>query len=200
MNLLRFAGVCALVVLVACGGGPNTPGTPSPSTTSGPPTSGTERITPSTSTTVLLLPNTIGGIYGGDIVLPPGSGTATLTFSLNRPTSVTALTELTPQPQLAYITITAQSPFTLAAMPGLNLAVPPSYMGIDMWLNYYDGTAWSSNELGWPSSTVGVMCFAAHGGPVSLQAGQSLYLGITGDNVLPTPITTSTPRPCPQSG
>lgn len=205
MSLRRFAGICASVLLVACGGGSNTPGTPppgtpSPSTSSGPPTSGTESITPFTSTTVALLPNTIGGIYGGDIVLPPGSGTATLTFSLNRPTSVTALTELTPQPQLAYLTITAQSSFTLAAMPGINLAVPPAYMGIDMLLNYYDGTAWSSNELGWPSSTVGVMCFAAYGGPVSLQPGQSLYLGINGDNVLPTPVASGTPPPCPQPG
>ena len=192
-------GVCALVLLVACGGGLNRPGTPSPNTSSGPPTSGSESIAPSNTTTIVLLPNTIGGIYGGDIVLPPGSGIATLTFSLNRPSSVAALTELTPQPQLAYITITAQSAFTLAAMPGLNLAVPSAYMGIDMWLNYYDGAAWSNKQLGWPSSSVGVMCFAARGGPVSLQPGQSLYFGINGDNVLPTPITTGTPAPCPQS-
>lgn len=199
MNLLRFAGVCALVLLAGCGGASNTPSTPTPSTSSGPQNSGSESITPSTSTTVVLLPNTIGGIYGGDIVLPPGNGTATLTFSLNRPSNVNALTELTPEPQVAYLTLTAQSAFTLSAMPGLNLAVPPSYMGIDMWLNYYDGAAWSANELGWPSSTVGVMCFAMRGGPISLQPGQSMYLGINGYNVLPTPIRSSTPPPCPQS-
>lgn len=198
MNLLRFAGLYALVVLAGCGGAPNTSAPPSPTSSNSPPISGTESVTASNSTTVVLLPNTIGGIYGGDIVLPPGSGTATLTFSLSHPTSVTALTELTPQPQVAYLALTAQTTFTLAAMPGLNLAVPPAYMGIDMWLNYYDGTAWSSDELGWPSGSVGVMCFAPRGASVSLQTGQSLFLGINGDNVLPTPIATVTPPPCPQ--
>jgi hypothetical protein len=187
-------------LLAACGGGgASPPPPPAPKSSIPPPTSGTENITPSASATTEPLPN-IGGVYGGQIVLPPGSGTAKLTFSLSAPSGVTALTELTPQPQIAYIAITAQSTFALAAVPGLNLTVPNGYMAIDMWLNYYSGTAWSTKELGWPSTTLGVsaMCFATHGGPVSLQQGQSLYFGINGDDVLPTPILTSTPPPCPQ--
>lgn len=203
MNLVRFAAVCALVVPVACGGVSNAPTMPMPTTSSGPSSSGSESITPAGTTTTAPLPS-IGGIYGGEIVLPPGSGAATLTFSLNTPPGVATLTELTPSPQVAYISITAQSGFTLAASPGLNLTVPTAYMGIDMWLNYYGSTAWSSNpqQLGWPSTVSGVsaMCFRAQGGAISLQQGQSLYLGINGDNVLPTPISTGTPPPCPQAG
>lgn len=199
MNLLRCAALCALVLPVACSGSSNTPAAPAPIISSDPLTSGTESITPSVSATTAPLPN-IDGIYAGQIVLPPGSGTATLTFSLNPPPGITALAEYTSTPQIAYITLTAQSAFTLAASPGLNLAVPNAYMGIDMWLNYYGSAAWSSRQLGWPSTTSGVsaMCFAAQGGPVSLQSGQSLYLGINGDNVIPTPIATGTPAPCPQ--
>lgn len=135
-------------------------------------------------------------------MLPPGSGTATLTFSFDTPPGIATLTELTPSPQVAYITITAQSAFALAAYPGLNLTVPTSYMGIDMWLNYYGNSGWSRSEGGWPSTTSGVsaMCFKSQGSSISLQQEQSLYLGINGDNVLPTPIGTGTPPPCPQSG
>jgi hypothetical protein len=171
-----------------------------PSTSSPPLTSATENITPAASTTLAPLPS-IGSTYGGQLVLPAGTGTAVLTFSLDPPAGVATLTELTQQPQVAYITITAQSAFTLASFPGVNLTVPTVYTAIDMWLNYYDGTDWSTNELGWPSTAAGVsvMCFATHGGPISLKQGESFYLGINGDDVLPTPITTGTPPPCPQS-
>jgi hypothetical protein len=73
-----------------------------------------------------------------------------------------------------------------------------------MWLNYYGTSGWSSNpqQLGWPSTTSGVstMCFKSQGSAIALAQGQSLYLGINGDNVLPTPIATGTPPPCPQAG
>lgn len=202
MNLLRFAAVCALVVPVACGGGSNSRTTPMPTVSTSPPTSMTESITPGAASTTAPLPS-IGGTYGGSIVLPPGSGNATLTFSFDTPPGIAILTELTPSPQVAYITITAQSAFTLAAYPGLNLTVPTPYMGIDMWLNYYGSSGWSSNpqQLGWPSTTPGVsaMCFKSQGGSISLQQGQSLYLGLNGDNVLPTPIRTGSPPSCPQT-
>ena len=190
-------------LLAACGGGESPPPTlhaePVPSTSIPPLTSASESISPEASATTAPLPS-IGGVYGGQVVLPPGSGTATLTFSLNAPSGVNALTELTPEPQIAYITITAQSAFTLGALPGLNLTVPAPYTTIDMWLNYYGGGAWSSRELGSPSTTAAVsaMCFATRPGAVSLQQGQSVYFGINGDDVLPTPIPTGTPRPCPQ--
>ncbi len=203
MRILRFAAVCALLVPVACGAGSNAPANPAPRISSGPLTSASESIAPAATTTTAPLPS-IGGLYGGEIVLPPGSGTATLTFSLNSPPGVTALTELTPSPQIAYISITAQSPFTLAAFPGLNLTVPTAHMGIDVWLNYYGSTSWSGNpqQLGWASTVAGTsaVCFRAQGAPISLQQGQSVYLGINGDNVLPTPVSTGAPSPCPQSG
>lgn len=200
-HLRCFALACALVP-VACGGTSNPPTTtPAPAGSIAPVTSGTENIMLGAVATTAPLPS-IGGIYAGEILLPPGSGTAKLTFSLNAPSGVPALTELTPTPQVAYITIAAQSPLTLAMYPGLNLTVPAPYMVIDMWVNYYVSGAWkkTSQPLGWPSTSgVAAMCFEAQGGAVSLQSGQSLYLGINGDDVLPTPITSGTPPPCPQT-
>jgi hypothetical protein len=55
--------------------------------------------------------------------------------------------ELTPSPQVAYVTITAQSAFTFAAYPGRNLTVPAPYMGIDMWLNYYGNSGSSTGAM-----------------------------------------------------
>lgn len=201
MNLVRFAAVCALVVPVACGGSSNPQAAPMPIISAAPATSVTESIAPGPTSTTEPMPS-IGGTYGGSILLPAGSGTAMLTFSLETPPGIAALTELTPSPQVAYITITAQTAFTLASYPGLNLTVPAPYMGIDMWLNYYGNSGWSSSEGGWPSTTAGVsvMCFTSQGSSIVLQQGQSLYLGINGDDVLPTPITTGTPAPCPQPG
>lgn len=213
MRLARFLAACSLIVPIACGGGSNAPaGTatlaptstpiPTPTASSTPATSGSESIEPGPTATIAALPN-IGGIYGGQIVLPPGSGTATLTFSLNAPSGIPALTEYTPQPQIAYITITAQSAFTLASDPGLNLGVPTPYEAIVMWLNYYGSAGgWRSQpqQIGWPSTAqFPAMCFAPQGGAISLQKGQSVYLGITGDNVIPTPMATGSPAPCPQS-
>lgn len=211
MKRARILLIFALVIPIACGGGSNAPapgGTiaptstpvPTPTASSSPATSGSENIAPGPTATIAPLPN-IGGIYGGQIVLPPGSGTATLTFSLTAPPGIPALIEYTPSPQIAYITITADSAFTLASNPGLNLSVPMPYLAIVMWLNYYGGGQWQfqAEQSGWPgSSQFAAMCFKPQGGSISLQQGQSVYLGITGDDVIPTPIPTGSPAPCPQ--
>lgn len=200
MNILRIAAVCALVVLTACSGSSTSPNEPAAMPTIGPVSSGTVTIAPSAASTNVTLPS-IGGMYGGTMLLPPGSGTATLTFSLSAPPGIPALTEQTPEPQIAYITITAQSAFTLAAYPALNLSVPASYTAIDMWLNVYGTSGWTSSlqTLGWPSTSgVSAVCFKAQSGSIALQPGQSLYLGINGDSVLPTPIASGALPPCPQ--
>lgn len=202
MNTLRVAAVCALFVPSGCGGTSSPPANPTPAISSGPLTSASETIAPAATATTAPLPS-IGGVYGGQIILPPGSGTATLTFSVNPPSGVPALPELTPSPQIAYLTIKAQSPFNLASQPGLNLAVPTAYMGTVMWLDYGGSVPWSGGQqqLGWPSTVAGTstMCFKPQGGAISLAVGQSVYLGITGDNVLPLPPSSGTPPACPQS-
>ena len=193
MRRSRPALFACLALLAACGASSSPAGTPGQSNPAG---AKSITIAPGAGPSAVALPS--AGIYGGQILLPSGTGTAQLTFSLQPPSGVPALTELTPQPPIAYITIEAQTPFTLTALPGLNLTAQ-NLAVIDFFLNEYGNGSWQNTQYSFDNASASTVCFAIQGAAVSLQPGQSLYLGISGDSVLPTSPPQSHAPACPQA-
>lgn len=163
-------------------------------------TSASETIAPSSSPTIVALPAITA--FGGTMLLPAGSGSATLTLSLAPPNGVPAVTSLTPVPPPGplYVSLTAQNTLSLASLPGFNLDPTPD-TGIVNFLNQWNGNSWSNTQIGWDATSPPTVCFSMQGPAVSLQNGASLFMAVSVDEVLPLPTTapgTSLP-PCPQT-
>lgn len=155
-----------------------------------PPADASETLAPAAAAEFVQLP-TIAST-GGSLMLPPGSGTATLTLSAAPPSGVpsTAL-------GLAYIRITAQDAFTLNALPAFNLAIPAPDQTIAAVLETYAGGSWSVLETGWNATEFPMACFAANGPPVSLTAGASIDLALAFERNVSPPKPQGYPA-CPQ--
>lgn len=139
--------------------------------------------------------------FSGQILVPPGTGTASVIVSLNPAAGVPPLQTAGSIFPFVYITIRAESALTLSAMPAFNLTLPQNDATGVYYLSMYSGGKWTGTSArGWGSTTQPVACFTSAGAAVKLQPGESLYLGVWTDAVLPTP--TPAPlgtMPCPQT-
>ena len=198
MNALRVRrfgvlGVFALAMLCACGGG----STPAAGSNSAPSPNSTAFSASAASGNLIPLPSAAG--YGGDLEIGHGSGSALLTLSTSAPSGAPSPPISCCEQPLVYVTIFAQTAFSLDTLPGLNpLTVPASktVAGLYRLITYgalSSGTL-NSGRVGWSAGNA--ICFPMIGSPIDLQAGQSLYSVVVADSVLPTPIGSA--PPCPQ--
>jgi len=181
----------------SAGGGPTPMPLPTPSPTQMPSpaaTAASVQISAMTKATAEPLPSVAG--YSGQVLLPAGSGTATLTYSSAAPNGVPPIVQNSAQPVFGYITITANSPFSLTGTPGFNLYLTPPLGAGSYYLYQLVNGQWSTVQGGFPAKTGDIACFPIGSSPLTLGNGQSAQFAMNGDTVIPTP---ENAPPCPIS-
>ena len=137
------------------------------------------------STEASQLQPTVNG-YGGDMTMPSGSGTVTITMSTQPPAGIPPLSSET---ILDYMTITATAgPVSVNGMPGLGMTMPSIQMGASVYMAQYVNGAWATVEgpASMSGSTASMAMMTGSGMNSTLQTGQSLYFAVYSGGTMPT--------------